>query len=51
MGLPEVLQRLEEFKPNCRLVILDFAIRKGVFTPDQPRYLELVRALRAGAVV
>jgi 8-oxo-dGTP pyrophosphatase MutT (NUDIX family) len=34
------------FKPNCTLVIIDFAIRKGVVTCDMPGYLELVKSLR-----
>jgi len=34
------------FKPNCVLVIIDFAIRKGVVTSDMPGFLELVKALR-----
>ena len=34
------------FKPNCVLVIIDFAIRKGIVTCDMPGYFELVKALR-----
>ena len=34
------------FKPNCVLVIIDFAIRKGIVTSDMPGFLELVKALR-----
>ena len=34
------------FKPNCVLVIIDFAIRKGIVTCDMPGFSELVKALR-----
>jgi 8-oxo-dGTP pyrophosphatase MutT (NUDIX family) len=34
------------FKPNCVLVIIDFAIRKGIVTCDMPGFPELVKALR-----
>jgi hypothetical protein len=34
-----------EFKFNVNLVIIDFAIRHGVLTPDHPDYLKLVRDL------
>lgn len=38
----------EDFKPNCQLVVLDFAVRHGFITPDQPGYMDIVRGLRAG---
>ncbi|KXZ42115.1 hypothetical protein GPECTOR_201g365 [Gonium pectorale] len=37
-----------EFKTNCCLVIIDFLIRHGYVTPEQPGYLQLVAALRSG---
>lgn len=35
----------EEFKPNCNLVIIDFLIRHGVITPDEPDYALLIDGL------
>ena len=34
-----------EFKPNCDLVNIDFFLRHGVVTPDDPDYLALVFGL------
>lgn len=39
----------QEYKPNCALVITDFLVRHGILTPDQPRYGELVAALRSSS--
>jgi 8-oxo-dGTP pyrophosphatase MutT (NUDIX family) len=36
----------DQFKLNCNLVIIDFLIRHGLITPEEPDYLELVRGLR-----
>lgn len=43
-----VISETQEFKPNCNLVIIDFMVRHGVLQPEQPRYAELVAALRSG---
>ena len=40
--------RLNAFKPNINLVVLDFLVRHGHIPPGAPRYLELVAALRQG---
>ena len=37
-----------DFKPNVVLVIVDFLIRHGHLSPEQPGYLDLVAALRQG---
>jgi 8-oxo-dGTP pyrophosphatase MutT (NUDIX family) len=37
----------EEIKVNCNLVLLDFLVRHGELSPDQPGYTELVTGLRA----
>jgi 8-oxo-dGTP pyrophosphatase MutT (NUDIX family) len=37
----------EDFKLNCNLVIIDFLIRHGYITPDDPDYFELVSRLRS----
>ncbi len=35
-----------EFKFNCNLVIIDFLVRHGFISPEQPDYLEIVAGLR-----
>jgi isopentenyldiphosphate isomerase len=44
----ELVARTEEYKPNCRLVCIDFFCRHGFVTPEQHGYLELLDALRTG---
>lgn len=49
MPAEEVVERIrtgDDFKFNVNLVILDFALRHGVITPDEPEYLALVTGLR-----
>lgn len=49
MEMDEVLdlvRNTERFKFNCALVIIDFLIRHGVISPDDPDYEELVLGLR-----
>lgn len=41
-----LVRETDEFKLNCNLVIVDFLVRHGHVTPDQPGYLELVTGLR-----
>jgi 8-oxo-dGTP pyrophosphatase MutT (NUDIX family) len=48
LPLAEVARRVrdtDDFKFNVNLVIIDFLIRHGVLTPDEPDYLELVQGL------
>jgi len=35
-----------EFKYNCNLVLIDFFVRHGLCSPDDPDYLAVVRGLR-----
>jgi len=45
----DVLARVrdsEDFKFNVALVIIDFAVRHGMLTPDDPDYQEIVEGLR-----
>ncbi len=42
-----IVDGTNEFKFNVNLVIIDFAIRHGVLTPDHPDYLRLLRGLHA----
>ena len=44
-----VRDSLDEFKFNCSLVIIDFLIRHGLITPEDPDYFGLVTGLR-GAI-
>jgi len=49
MDIEEILERVrttDDFKFNVNLVLIDFAIRHGVITPDDPDYLEIVMGLR-----
>ncbi|MBK5967386.1 MULTISPECIES: DUF4743 domain-containing protein [Thiorhodovibrio] len=43
----ETVRDTEDFKLNCNLVIIDFFIRHGLITPDDPDYFELVQRLRS----
>ena len=36
------------WKPNAALVAVDFAMRHGLITPDEPEYVEIAHLLRAG---
>jgi 8-oxo-dGTP pyrophosphatase MutT (NUDIX family) len=42
----EEVRRTDEFKFNVALVLIDFAIRRGLVGPDDPEYLDLVSGLR-----
>ena len=49
MAASAVLERVrstEDFKFNVNLVIIDFALRHGLVTPEDPEYLDLVIGLR-----
>jgi len=49
MPAGEVVARVrggDDFKFNVNLVIIDFAIRHGLITPDEPDYLDIVAGLR-----
>lgn len=43
------LAETEDFKFNVPLVILDFMIRHGALTPDDPDYMAIVSGLRSSA--
>jgi len=42
----ERVRRTDDFKFNVNLVIIDFALRHGLVTPQDPEYLDLVTGLR-----
>lgn len=44
----EIMATTTDFKDNCCLVIIDFAVRHGYITPDEPGYVNLVQSLRVG---
>jgi 8-oxo-dGTP pyrophosphatase MutT (NUDIX family) len=49
MSATEVVARVRDtsdFKFNVSLVIIDFALRHGLITPDEPDYVDLVTGLR-----
>jgi len=51
MEAREALARVrdtEDFKFNVNLILIDFALRHGLVTPEEPEYLELLAGLRAG---
>jgi hypothetical protein len=53
MSLAECLRLVREtddFKFNVNLVLIDFALRHGVFAPEDPGYLDLVTGLRGGLI-
>ncbi len=37
----------DEFKPNCNLVIIDFVIRHGLLSQEDPDYLPILQGLRS----
>ena len=41
----ERVRRSDDFKFNVNLVLIDFALRHGLVTPDDPEYLDLVTGL------
>lgn len=41
-----LVRETDDFKLNCNLTIIDFLIRHGFITPDEPDYLELLAGLR-----
>jgi 8-oxo-dGTP pyrophosphatase MutT (NUDIX family) len=41
----ERVRRTDDFKFNVNLVIIDFALRHGLLTPEDPEYLDLVMGL------
>ncbi len=42
----EVVANTRDFKTNCNLVIIDFALRHGYLKPDEPLYTDICMGLR-----
>lgn len=47
-AVAETVERTDDFKFNCALVVIDFLIRHGLIEPDHPEYETLIRGLRGG---
>ena len=46
--LDSIRKELPLWKPNSALVAVDFALRHGFVSPDEPGYVEMAHLLRAG---
>lgn len=49
LSIEEVKESMlrQEFKPNCALVMIDFAVRQGIITPEnEADYVEITTRLR-----
>ncbi|MEE8196551.1 MAG: DUF4743 domain-containing protein [Acidiferrobacterales bacterium] len=42
----DIVANTTEFKFNCSLVIIDFLVRRGYLSPDEPDYVEILSGLR-----
>ncbi len=43
-----IVRETREFKPNCNLVVIDFLVRHGYLSAEDPGYLDIVCGLRSG---
>ncbi len=43
----EIVEKTDEFKFNCALVVVDFLVRHGVISSDHPHYVAINQGLRA----
>ncbi len=49
MSIPALMDEVastDNFKFNCNLVVIDFLIRHGFYTSDDPHYLAVCEGLR-----
>jgi hypothetical protein len=42
----ETVAQTTEFKFNCNLIVIDFAVRHGFLAPDDPDYIDILQGLR-----
>lgn len=42
-----LVRETDAFKPNCNLVVIDFLIRHGLLSPEDPDYLPILQGLRS----
>ncbi len=47
-ALDSIKHSLPLWKPNSALVMIDFALRHGFISPDEPGFAEICHLLRAG---
>jgi isopentenyldiphosphate isomerase len=47
----ETIKNTQEYKTNCNLVIIDFAIRHGFIKPDDDSYVQIVNGLRHNMLI
>lgn len=47
----ETVNQTREYKTNCNLVIIDFALRHGFIQPDQPHYMAIAQGLRGNTLI
>jgi isopentenyldiphosphate isomerase len=47
----ETIRNTQDYKTNCNLVIIDFAIRHGFIKPDDDRYVQIVNGLRHNVLI
>lgn len=40
-----ILERIDEFKPNCAAVIIDFCIRHSIADPQDPKFMDLFHSI------
>ena len=43
-----IRDKLPLWKPNSALIVVDFAVRHGFVSPDEPGFVEIIHLLRAG---
>jgi len=41
----DTLAKGDDFKFNCALVVIDFLVRWGFITPEDPDYIEIVQGM------
>jgi 8-oxo-dGTP pyrophosphatase MutT (NUDIX family) len=46
-AISELVSETDDFKLNCNLVIIDFLIRHGLISQDEPDYVAIVQGLRS----
>jgi hypothetical protein len=44
--LMNCISNTEEFKTNCAVVIIDWLVRHGYLSPEEPGYAPLVKSIR-----
>ncbi len=47
----ETIKNTQDYKTNCNLVIIDFAIRHGFIRPDDNMYVQIVNGLRHNILI